>query len=192
MPKGQYTRTVRPFIHIIGPSIAYIQLTKGLLALVDSDTAPILSRWNWSAMMDGGKKYFYAARSGPKGDTPKLTILMHRVILGDHLSPRIGDHRNGNTLDNRRCNLRWCSKLQNVINRSVSSVGKSGRWGINPLGRKWRVRITVNGRRLELGILASLEEAIKVREAAEEKYFGEFIRRETMPSLPASGGLIRD
>ena len=40
--------------------------------------------------------------------------------------------------------------------------------------KKWRVRITVNHKTISLGAFDSMDDAIKARKEAEQKYFGEF------------------
>jgi len=61
--------------------------------------------------------HIYARRCvGPK------TLFLHREILLRAVGPPppghiIGDHRNGDTLDNRRDNLRWATRSMNAKNR---------------------------------------------------------------------------
>lgn len=60
--------------------------------------------------------HIYAIRSQGSG-----LLYLHRTILERAVGPapfgHVGDHINGDTLDNRRCNLRWASKSQNARNR---------------------------------------------------------------------------
>ena len=41
-------------------------------------------------------------------------------------------------------------------------------------GKKWRVEIVVNGKKIRCGRYKTIEEAAKARKEAELKYFGEF------------------
>lgn len=84
-----------------------IYLTRGKYAVVDNDDYAKLSKINW--YFDHG----YARNKG-KNDS----VYMHRYIMGNKLRVNI-DHINGNKLDNRKSNLRFCSQAQNSKN-SVS------------------------------------------------------------------------
>lgn len=99
-------------------------------AIVDPEFAHLSDR-RWRL----GRGYAICA-SGERG----RHLAMHRIVLG--LNPGdglVGDHVNGDTLDNRRCNLRACTNRENQQNRrgaaSHSSsglrgacLGKNGRW----------------------------------------------------------------
>jgi hypothetical protein len=88
--------------------IRYIPLTKGLYAIVDAADYEWLSKYKWTALIVGDKAYAIRSHKGK-------TILMHREIM----QPPPGmvvDHINGVSLNNRRCNLRVCTPLQNRYN----------------------------------------------------------------------------
>lgn len=75
-------------------------------------------------------------------------IHMHRFLLGAPTGMDV-DHVNGNTLDNRRANLRLVTRSENAQNRAPGSFrGQSGipnvHWN-KALGL-WVARVKVNGR----------------------------------------------
>lgn len=84
----------------------------------------------------------------------------------------IVDHINGNTLDNRKENLRNCSYFINSCNNKRNTSGRAGVYWDKQAG-KWNPKIRYNGKNLHLGYYSSKEEAIEVRRQAELKYFGE-------------------
>ena len=86
------------------------------------------------------------------------------------------DHIDRNTLNNRRSNLRPCSRSQNAMNTSVWINNTSGTKGVyyNKSNKKWFALIVVNYERKFLGYFHDKQDAIKARREAEKKYFGEF------------------
>ena len=87
------------------------------------------------------------------------------------------DHINSITNDNRWCNLREATPSQNKQNEGIRKDNISGYRGVSYYKRikKWRARITANGKERWLGYYDNIEDAIKARKKAELKYFGEFI-----------------
>ena len=84
------------------------------------------------------------------------------------------DHINGDRMDNRLCNLRKCTRRENSYNAKVlpSQLGITGVRRTE--NGKYRAEICHNFKNIYLGRFNTLEEAIKVRQEAELKYFGEF------------------
>ena len=162
------------------PSYRTIPLSKGQVALVDATDYVWLSQWKWAAIWADRTRSFYAWRWSPMVNTKRHKVYMHRQILGlEHGDKRQGDHKeSGRTLDNRRSNLRIASPSQNSANRRLERGTASGIKGVcrDQSRTKWRARIYVNRRRLNLGAFASKEKAGKAYRAAAEQYFGEFAR----------------
>ena len=84
-------------------------------------------------------------------------VLLHRYIMGAKPDQEI-DHINGNKLDNRMVNLRFCTKSENMHNRRTWS--KYGHKGICKNGKKWQANIYKGGRRYCLGNFDSIEQAV--------------------------------
>lgn len=82
------------------------------------------------------------------------------------------DHKNHNPLDNRRSNLRPCTKAENNRN-SRPWAGKKYK-GTSKNYKGWRAMITVNYERKYLGTFSSEEEAAMVYNKFALKHFGEF------------------
>jgi hypothetical protein len=153
---------------------AEIKLTLGLSALVDTDDFAWLSAFKWRASQNGKRK-FYAVRTARVGGIER-NLYMHRVIVG--ASPDlVVDHINGNSLDNRRCNLRVCTHAENLRN-AIWPKGTSRLKGVSwHAGAKaWEAYISLDGRKHHLGCFASEVEAAKAHDAIALKHFGEFAR----------------
>jgi hypothetical protein len=165
-------------------SIRLIPLTQGQNATVDAADYDWLMQWNWFAKLCKSSGTFYAQRwSGNGGHA-----WMHREIL--RLKPgRIPevDHVNPNDpLNNRRSNLRIATHAQNTQNARKRKDNQAGEKGIylNRKLNKWMSAISVNGKRIYLGVFVTLEEAISVRREAAIKYHQEFAYVSHLPVSP--------
>lgn len=102
------------------------------------------------------------------------SVRLHRFLLD--YPENFVDHKNGNTKDNRRCNLREADCHQNQMNRVVGSNSLTGYKGVTY--RKDRktyfARISKDGKNYYLGTFQNIKDAIKARENAERELFGEF------------------
>lgn len=84
------------------------------------------------------------------------------------------DHINGIRDDNRIENLRECTRQQNMYNRRLNKDSTSGVKNVHwsATSNKWRVRIRVNGKQIQLGVWDDLEFAELVAIEARIKYNG--------------------
>lgn len=140
-----------------------IQLTKGAIALVDDNDYEDLIKYRWH--LNG--KYAHNLKLGP----------MHRYLMG--FSPEKGrrgpkkdqiqiDHKDENTLNNTKSNLRLVNNSQNQLNHSKAK-GKSKYRGVIWAGcqkslldnnRPWIARIKPTGsKRIYLGSFETEREA---------------------------------
>lgn len=137
-----------------------IQLSQGKVAIVDDEDYDYLMQWKWHYCKG------HASRVVSTGGNPRQRrIYMHRIInkTPEELET---DHININGLDNRKSNLRNCTALENMRNKHVAGVDFS-------LG-KWRARIKIKEKRLELGRFDNREDARQAYITASKHHFGEF------------------
>lgn len=150
-----------------------IPLTKGLVAIVDDDDFDELSKFNWHAQ--NGK---YAARRGLRDGKSKI-ILMHREICKlSSDDKRLVDHKDMNTLNNAKENLRICTKAQNQQNHRMPSTNKSGIKGVHwhKSRSKWMASIRSNGKLYYIGHFESKEQAEVEHKKFATRLHGEFAR----------------
>lgn len=151
-----------------------IPLTRGLVALVDDGDFEWLSQWKWHADKDNYVKRNVTTSKKPYRQT---RVLMHREILGlEYGDPREGDHINLNRLDNRRSNLRVCTRRQNEYNKGPRIDNTSGYKGVSfyKRTRKWMARILDNGKRRYLGSYETPQEAYEAYKCAAKIIHGDF------------------
>jgi hypothetical protein len=100
----------------------YLDAYANQFCIVDADDYDwlIVNMWNVGRR---GKRNGLSSKDYAKRNigTTRTTIWMHRAILLRHqpLEPGadlVGDHKNRQTLDNRKCNLRWLTQTENNRN----------------------------------------------------------------------------
>ncbi len=71
------------------------------------------------------------------------------------------DHINRNRSDNRLCNLRAITQMENCHNQTLRSTNVSGYTGVfwHNQSKKWRSKITINYKHIHLGGFDTKEEA---------------------------------
>lgn len=112
--------------------------------------------------------------------------LMHQVLLGKKDGLTI-DHINGNGLDNRRKNLRFCTQKQNSRNnRRRKNFFSSKYKGVYKKTYKsgkmsWVASITVDNKHIYLGTFENEEHAGYAYNLGAKKYFKEYASLNKLP-----------
>jgi hypothetical protein len=170
MPRA-YGKNIKPILRVIGPSIAYVELSRGLFSVIEADDIESVEQFNWCASSHSGK--FYVVRRIP----PNSQQYLHRFLFGEEISQI--DHINGRTLDNRRNgNLRLATSPQNCWNRQKPSNNKSGYKGVywDKRGGCWIAQIRAAPKTRRLGSFGTPEEAAAVYQDAALILHGEFAK----------------
>jgi hypothetical protein len=145
-----------------------IPLTQGRFSMVDDADFLWLMQRNWRATKRGNTWYASAGRLFG-------VVHMHRLITNAPKEMQV-DHINGDGLDNRRSNLRVCTRAENQGNRKMSKNNAAGYKGVAPYGGKYRSQIKHNGKVYHLGYFTDPVEAARAYDAAAKKYHGEFAK----------------
>jgi len=151
-----------------------IPLTKSQFAKVDPEDYIWLSQFRWFCQVGAGR--CYAARNTPAtSGVRQKQIMMHRV-LADTPAHLVCDHINHDGLDNRKQNLRNCTRQQNNFNTRPRANGTSRFKGVYwyKRTRKYNAVIHKSGKRKSLGFFTSEIEAAKAYDIAAKEYYGEF------------------
>lgn len=155
-----------------------LTLSQGQTSLID-DCDIELADLKWSAKWDG-KQSFYAVRNtlhitGRK-QTYQHRAIMERILNRQLSSNEYVDHKNHNTLDNRRENLRLTVGGQNRANSTTSKNNTSGYKGVtwSKKDNRWKAQIKVNYKNKNLGSYLTAEDAAIAYNKAAVENFGEF------------------
>ena len=144
-----------------------INLTQGLVTLVDDEDYEYINQWKWFAVLNN--KNYYACRNGKSGK-----FWMHREIIKtpDDL---ICDHIDHNGLNNQKSNLRNVNKSQNAMNSRLNSNNKLREKCIRRHGAGFQVRIvSVASNIYFCKTYRDFNEAILARDNAIKELCGEF------------------
>jgi hypothetical protein len=159
-----------------GDPFRRIYLGDGVWTLVSPQDYYRLAGFNWYLASNGAN--FYAFRNVKVGPGKVKMVSMHRQIM-NFPKGLLVDHKDNNTLDNRRPNLRIATHSQNAYNRAKIKTKTSSRYiGVyyeRATGR-WTVKIRVKGERLWLGRFTSEIAAARAYDRAAKKYHGAFAK----------------
>ena len=155
--------------------MASVKLTKGFESLVDDSDFDQVSQWKWCY---SGYENGYAVRK-PRIDGRSKTIYLHRFIVNAPIGMEV-DHINGDRLDNRRSNLRVCTRQQNNKNVRKHCDNTSGFKGVfwEKRRKKWYSKIRESGVQKFLGYFPTPELAYEEYKKAAVRCYGEFARFE--------------
>ena len=148
-----------------------IKTSQGHVVIVDDIDYPSVFLYKWQSKKRG--KTYYAVRQICIEGKP-VEIALHRQILcaqkGQHI-----DHINHNGLDNRRANLRFCTRSQNMGNmlkQNGSSQYKGVTWKKD--SHRWAAQIQCQKQKLHLGYYKREVDAAIAYDQAALNYFGSF------------------
>ncbi|KKN79020.1 hypothetical protein LCGC14_0344960 [marine sediment metagenome] len=174
-----------------------IELTKGYVVKVDDEDYDWLMTYSWHALESSNEikrrrlRDRVVARAAvrvnlPNGRYAYEVVYMHRLIMKAKPKEQV-DHKNHDTLDNRRENLRIVTNQQNSWNsrgaKSFNGKPTSSRFkGVyrkvckykgEPKYKYWVSKIRVNGKEITLGHFKTEVEAACYYDMAAHKHFGE-------------------
>lgn len=152
-----------------------IQLSRGYITIVDDADFDWLSQWKWTAIKYVNGTVYAVRRARVSEDRSRRPIPIHRVILNAPID-MVVDHINHDPLDNRRENLRICTRAQNNKNLRRNKRNTSGYKGVywDALGGKWATKIRLDNKYIWLGRYDKIEDAAEAYRKASLQYHGEF------------------
>ncbi|OGG47098.1 hypothetical protein A2671_00815 [Candidatus Kaiserbacteria bacterium RIFCSPHIGHO2_01_FULL_49_13] len=163
-----------------GPGERIIHLTRGYTTIVDAEDYAWLSVHKWTALVQKKHCKIYAVRSGKKAEGAlfRTMLYMHREIIEGQRrkksralsSQKPVDHKTGNSLDNRRYNLKPGKSKFNQFSRRLRKKSTSRYRGVSLVNTKdaWQARISLNHKAYHLGIF-DLDKEIEAARAYDKK-----------------------
>ena len=155
-----------------------IALTQGQVALVDDEDFERVNKYKWCAQWFPSTKSFRASRRKlvrERGDGGQERIYLHRFVMNAPRGRDV-DHVNHNTLDNRKSNLRICTRSENCMNKlkwnGCSSRFKGVSWSKEVL--KWRANIKKDNKQCSLGYFTDETDAARAYNQAALRLHGDF------------------
>lgn len=154
------------------PNTRLVRLTRGMFAIVDEEDFERVNQYMWHVKRD--KNNYYAVRSSSPTKNIE-SISLHNFIKNDR---GMVDHINGNGLDDRKINLRFCTNMENLQN-SKPMRGKSSKYkGVSLFTRygKFAAQIRVNGVPMVIGYYDDETDAARAYDNKAKDVFKEFAR----------------
>jgi len=154
-------------------------IISGFSVTIDAEDEHYLEMGAWRVIDKDRNRY---VKLNMKVDEGLQTVYLHRLIIGAGKG-EIVDHINGDSLDNRRENLRFVTFEANVRNRlkrsATSSIFKGVSWDSSK--QSWRVQIRIDQRRISKDGFASEFEAAFYYDLLSLEHHAEFGRRNFLP-----------
>jgi hypothetical protein len=141
-----------------------VPLGHGQFAIVDDEDYDKVVQYKWHIMANKAGSHMYAATK----------LRMHRLVI-DAPPGIMVDHINGDTLDNRKSNLRLCTNSQNQQN--TPSRGGSSRYkgvSLQKKSGKWIATFQYDGQRHYCGMWDSEEDAARAVDKKRGEVCGDF------------------
>lgn len=157
----------------IQDSVAHVTVRNRTFQM-DAEDLPLLE--GWTIAITG---HNYVQLQGTKLHGPQQCPYLYRVITGAPDGVEV-DHISGDPLDNRKVNLRLCTRGENVSNcrrRKGNNLYKGSYYGKRQTGkRKWLAQLRHAGTVYYLGWFLTPEEAAVAYNAKALELFGAFAR----------------
>ena len=134
--------------------------------VIDADDYDLVSQKTWR--ISKKKNKFYVVSGSFK---KKTSVYLHQLIMNETKDGMEIDHIDGNSLNNRKSNLRFVTHQENVDNLKATRIDNSiGIRGISrdKRSKKYIVDFNYHGQRIYFKPWKTIEEAVYCRKCVEE------------------------
>lgn len=145
----------------------YVTIAGGAVAVIDLEDAPIVSQYYWCM----------AGKGRPRARVSGRKVYLHRLIMRAGDGQQV-DHIDGNPLNCRKSNLRFCSAAENAKNRLPNKRGSSRFKGVrwHAATAKWSASIKSNGIDTWIGVFDCEADAANAYDLMARQLHGEFAK----------------
>ena len=164
-----------------------LELSGGNSCLVDDDDYDFLNQFKWWCS-DNGDGYKCARRTHPAAGKPD--IRMHRMLTAAMPGDMV-DHKDGNSLNNQRSNLRLCTRSQNTANSKPQESKKYSNYrGVSVVKDRtktrqyWTAQARKDGVLHHVGCFPTEEDAALAYDKKAVELHGEFAKINFPQLLP--------
>lgn len=153
--------------------VAELRTSNGVAFLVDDEDAESVRAHRWHARKPSMKlRKIYICRTQRDDQKKVRAIYLHRFLMKPRPDQQV-DHKDGDSLDNTRANLRVCTRAQNLANRQRPR-SRSGFIGVTAHGRTYRAAMGSGAARRYLGSFEDPIDAARAYDAEAVRVHGEF------------------
>lgn len=147
-------------------------IVKNRKVIIDDEDLNLINSLNWTVEINPVGQVYFSNR--------KNKVRLHRLIMN---CPKgmVVDHINGNTLDNRKSNLRICTKLENQYNQKKHKGNRHSKYkGVTfrkeLKSKPWEAFIYKDYKSTRLGYFATEKEAAVAYNAKALELYGQFAK----------------
>lgn len=148
----------------------------GYFAEIDDEYAFLAERHRWTLALDERRRYAFRNIRLPNGT--KRNVFLHWCVIGHPMPGWSVDHIDGNGLNNRLSNLRFCDTAENAWNCGVRSHSTSGIKGVmwERFAKAWRGYVNARGIRYRSPYFKDIAMAAAWVKAKRAEVHGSFAR----------------
>jgi len=111
--------------------------------LFDAEDFDFVNQYTWCICNDKNKDYEWVGTNVKQASGKYISKSAHRLLMNEPIDKLI-DHYNGNTLDNRKSNLR-------IANSNINNQNRLDAKGYYKVKNKWKAQIAVDKKKIYLG-----------------------------------------
>lgn len=155
-------------------------IVDGCTVLIDAEDYEKVKGYRWHLLRkkaEAENLWYFSTTTFLPYLNKRASVFLHRMIMdcknGDGF---IVDHKNHNTLDCRKENLRICTAFDNMRSVRKNKRNTSGYKGIcqNPVTKRWLARLQIKDNKISMGTYDTPEEAAKAYDRGALFHYGEF------------------